>query len=120
MFKLGEVSWSSLVSFFYLIAGIALLTTLVQSSSPPVHVGLLGAVSLIASYGLSRRKRWGLFLAVLVALPGVSFGCVTIYAVYRMFEPGLTEILILSAIVLYVAFSAFSSLYAIRRRDEFS
>ena len=120
MIRLRKVSGSSFVSFFYLIAGIALLAPLVQSSSPPLHVGLLGALSLIASYGLNRMKRWGFFLTVLIALPGMSFGCVTIYAVYRLFVVGLTEILILSAMILYVAVLAFTTLYVIRKRDEFS
>lgn len=120
MVRLGKVSGSSFVSFFYLIVGIALLATLVQSSSPPVHAGLLGALSLVASYGLNRMKRWGLLLTVLIALPGISLGCVTIYAVYNLFGLGLMEILVLSAIILYVAVLAFTTLYVIRKRDEFT
>jgi hypothetical protein len=119
MVKLGRISGSSFLSIFHLIAGIALMVMLVQSSSPPIHVGLLGALSLIASFGVNRMKRWGFFLAVLTAIPGMSFGCVTIYAVYRMFEPGATWILLISAMLLYVALSAFSLLYVMRKRDEF-
>ncbi|NIM46298.1 MAG: hypothetical protein GTO54_11880 [Nitrososphaeria archaeon] len=119
MVKLGKISGGSFVSLFYLASGIALLAALVQSSSPPLHVGLLGVLSLIASYGLNRMKRWGFYLAVLTALPGISFGCVTIYAVYRMFEPSLTEVLLLSAMVIYVALSVFSLLYVAGKRDKF-
>ena len=119
MVKLGRISGSSFLSIFYLIAGIALMVMLVQSSPPPFHVGLLGALSLIVSYGVNRMKRWGFFLAVLTSIPGISFGCVTIYAVYRMFAPGATWILIITAMLLYVALSAFSSLYIMRKRDEF-
>ncbi len=120
MARLRKVSGSSFVSFFYLIVGIALLATLVQSSSPPLHVGLLGALSLIASYGLNRMRRWGLFLTVLIAFPGMSLGCATIYAIYSLFGLGLTEILIISAMILYVAVLAFTTLYVIRKRNEFS
>lgn len=120
MVRLGKVSGFSLISFFYLIVGIGLLATMIQSSSLPLHVGLLGALSLLASYGLSKMKRWGLFLTVLIALPGISIGCVTAYAVYSLFELGLMEILILSTMILYVAVLAFTTLYLIRKRDEFS
>lgn len=118
--KLGKISIFSMFSFFYLIAGTVLLAILVQSSSGPVHVGLLGALSLIVSYGLNRMKKWALFLTVLTALPSISFGCVTIYAVYVVFGSGMTEILLLSAMIIYVVLSASSSLYVIRRRDEFT
>jgi uncharacterized membrane protein (DUF2068 family) len=118
--KLGKISGGSFVSLFYLASGIVLLAALVQSSSPPLHVGLLGVLSLIASYGLNRMKRWGLYLAVLTALTGVSFGCVTIYAAYRMFEPSLTEVLLLSAMVTYVALSLLSLLYVTGKRDKFA
>ena len=118
MVKLGRISGSSFLSISYLIAGITLMVMLVQSSSPPFHVGLLGALNLIVSYGVNRMKRWGFFLAVLTAIPGISFGCVTIYAAYRMLEPGATWVLLISAMFLYVALSASSLLYVMRKRNE--
>jgi len=117
--RLGKVSLLSFFSFFYLIAGIILLTLLFQTSYPPVHIGLLGVLSLIDSYGLNKTKRWALFLTILTAPLGISFGSVTIYAIYRVFELGSTEILLLSAMILYVVFAAVSLFYVIGKRDRF-
>jgi len=118
MSRLGKASFLSLFSFFYLIAGIVLLASLFQTSYPPAHVGLIGVLSLIDSYGLNKTKRWALFLTILTALLGISFGSVTIYAIYRMFELGSIEILILSSIILYIAFSAVSLFYVIGKRGR--
>jgi uncharacterized membrane protein (DUF2068 family) len=115
----GKITIFSLFSFFYLIAGIALIAALFGSGSLPVHVSMLGALSLIVSYGLNRMKRWALFLTVLTALVSISFGCVTVYAIYRMFGRGLTEISLLSVMILYVTFSVVSLLYVTAKRDKF-
>jgi uncharacterized membrane protein (DUF2068 family) len=119
MVRLGKVSGSSFFSVFYFITGIVLLVTLVQSTSPPVHVALLGALSLIASYGLNRMKRWAFFLTALIALPNISFGCITIYAIYRILVLGSTETLLLLATNLYVILSALSLIHVIQKRDKF-
>jgi uncharacterized membrane protein (DUF2068 family) len=118
MVRLGKVSASSFFSVFYFITGIIFLVTLVQSVSLPVHMVLLGALSLIASYGLSRMKRWAVFLTALIALPGISFSCVTIFAIYRVFTLGLTEILLILAMNLYAIISALSIFHVTRKRDK--
>lgn len=119
MSRLRKVSPFSFFSFFYFAAGIGLVIALFQSSSVPVHVGLLGVLSLVVSYGLNRMKRWALFLTVLTALLGVPFGSVTIYAIYRVFGLGLSEIPLLSMMILHLALSVTSLFYVIARRDRF-
>jgi len=117
--KLRKVSPFSFFSFFYFVAGIALVAALFQSSSVPVHIGLLGVLSLVVSYGLTRMKRWALFLTVLTALLGVSFGSVTVYAIHRVFGLGLSEIPLLLIMILYLALSVISLSYVIAKRDRF-
>jgi len=116
---LGKVTVHSFFSFFYLAAGVTLVIVLFQSSSVPVHVGLLGVLSLIVSYGLNRMKRWAIFLTVLTALLGMGFGSVTVYAIHRMFGLSLSEAPLLSIMILYLALSAISLFYVIAKRSEF-
>jgi len=117
--KLEKIDGFSFFSFFYLITGIVLSIIMVQSESVPIHVGFLGALSLIASYGLNRMKKWALFLTVFISLSGITFGCVTVYAVYQMFNLGLMETVFIAMVVLYVALLAASSFYVARKKDKF-
>jgi len=120
MVKLEKIKVSSFFSFFYLITGIALLITLVQSNFA-LHVGLLGALSLISSYGLNEMKRWAILITTLTSLSGIAFGCVTIYVIYQrlLFNLGWPELVLFPAMILYVALLAVSFFYVTLKREKF-
>lgn len=109
----------SIFSILYLIIGVALLTMLIQSDFTLFHVGLLGALNLIAFYGLNRKDKWAIYLAVWLSLTGVVFGYTIIYAIFQLPNLGLTETVLLLAMALYVTFSVVSFLYIIIRKDKF-
>jgi len=98
---------------------MALLIILIQSNFTLFHVGLLGTLSLIASYGLNQKERWALFLTILVSLLGIIFGCVTTYVIYRLFILGWIETIVLLATVSYVILLVASLFYVIWKRDKF-
>ena len=119
MVNLGKIKGFQVFSIFYLVTGISLLAMLLQTSSVLVHVGLLGALSLIVSYGLIAMKKWAFFLTAFISLLGISFGCVTVYAIYKILSPGWIETVSLLAMILYVMISVISLLYTIHKKDEF-
>ena len=109
----------SIFSVLYLIIGLGLLIVLIQSNFTPFHVGLLGVLNLIAFYGLNRKERWAIYLAVWLSLTGSVFGYTIIYATFQSSNLGLMETVLLMAMTLYVAFSVVSFFYVIIRRDRF-
>lgn len=106
-------------SVLYLIIGVALLIVLIQSDFTLFYVGFLGAINLIASYGLKRKERWAIYLAVWLSLTGITFGCTIIYTTFQLPNLGLTETVLLLTMALYVAFSVVSFFYGIIRKDKF-
>ena len=112
MVDLKNVSGLFFFSVFYLVSGIALLVPVILSGSTPLHVVSLGVLSLAAAYGLYKKKSWGTYLAILVSLPGIAFGCFTILAFYQTAGLGLVGVVLISATILYVTLLAVSLLYA--------
>jgi ABC-type glycerol-3-phosphate transport system permease component len=76
-------------------------------------------LSIVASYGLSTMRKWSIFLTTVVSLSGIAFGCTTAYAIYRMFNLGLTEIALLTAMLSYVALLIVSILWMALNKDKF-
>ena len=109
----------SILSVLYLIVGVGLLVMLIQSDFTLFHIGLLGALNLIAFYGLIREERWTIYLTVCLSLTGTIFGYTIIYAILQLPYRGLMETVLLLTMALYVVFSVISFFYIIIRRDRF-
>lgn len=92
---------------------------LIQSSFTLIHVGILGALSLIASYGLNKMKRWSIFLISVLFFPSVTFGATTIYATIKFFNPDLTTIIFQSLMIVYLILLTASFFYVVTKRKEF-
>jgi uncharacterized membrane protein (DUF2068 family) len=63
---------------FYAVAGIICLAVLPLTSFPP-HLGIIGILSLLTTYGLFRKRAWTIWFVVVVFLIATTFSVVTLY-----------------------------------------
>src|SRR4030042_5100902 len=63
---------------FYGVVGVLFLVLLPIANYPP-HIGLTGVVSLIAAYGLFRKRWWALRLVVALFLVAATISLYTLY-----------------------------------------
>ena len=104
---------------FYFVTGIIMLVVLALSGGTLIHIGLLGVLSIIASYGLSKMKRWALHLLVILFFSGLTFGITTIYSSLRLFDLSLNTLSLQAATVLYLVLLVITLLDALLRREKF-
>lgn len=65
-------------SVFYAIAGIACLAVLPMANFAP-HVGIIGISSLIAAYGLIKKRVWTIWLITVLFFIATTFSAYTLY-----------------------------------------
>jgi len=79
--KLRIESWGMFAtSAFYAIVGIAFLALLPLSGFPP-HVGILGILSLIAAYGMFRKRAWSFWFIIILFFTSTTYSSYVIYSV---------------------------------------
>jgi hypothetical protein len=79
--RLRIESWGMFAtSFFYAIVGIAFLALLPLSGFPP-HIGILGILSLIAAYGMFRKRAWSIWFVIILFFAGTTFSAYVIFSV---------------------------------------
>jgi hypothetical protein len=79
--RLRIESWGMFAtSAFYAIVGIVFLALLPMSGFPP-HVGILGILSLIAAYGMFRKRAWSFWFVVILFFASTTFSSYVIYSV---------------------------------------
>ncbi len=120
MAKSKSVMDFSPVSLFYFASGVALLIVMVLPGSLLLHVGALAVLSLVASYGLGAMKRWAIVPAAVVSLSGTAFGCTTVFVVSQMYLMGWADILLLLAMIAYVALLVISISWIVLNKEKFS
>ena len=118
MIYFKKVSGFQIFSIFYLISGIILLIELALSNPAILHLGVLGILSLIVSYGLFKMKKWVLYATVMVSLLEMVFGIFTIHAFLNVYFHNLIELVVLLGASAYVILLFFSLLYVILRREK--
>ncbi|MFQ6094581.1 MAG: hypothetical protein ACE5NN_00415 [Candidatus Bathyarchaeia archaeon] len=106
-------------SGFYFVTGVAMVVLMVWFGGDLPHLGFLGALSMIASYGLSKMKRWVLFVLVILLFTGVTFSLVTIYAFLQWFGQELTILSMQALIAIYMVMLVISFLDALSKRKKF-
>jgi len=104
---------------FYFVTGIVMLIVLALSGGTPIHTGLLGVLSIIVSYGLSKMKRWALHLLVILFFSGLTFGITTIYSSLRLFDLNLNIFFLQAAMVLYSVLLVITLLETLLKREKF-
>ena len=95
-----KIPFFSIFSIIYLVIGVTLLIVLIQSDFTLFHVGLLGALNLIAFYGLNRKEKWAIYLTIWLSFIGIVFGYTVFYASLQMPNLGLVETVLLLAMAL--------------------
>jgi len=106
-------------SGFYFVTGVVMFLLLVWSGGDVPHLGLLGALSIVASYGLNRMKRWVLYVLTMLLSMGVTFGVVMVYTFMQWFGQDLTVASIQAVIVVYMIMLIVSFLDALMNRKRF-
>ena len=108
--KLKTQNLASLASIaFYGIAGIIFLILLPLSGFPP-HVGLTGITSLIAAYGLLKKRFWAIWLVAALFFVATTFALVTLYYVLA------TDALASAGMIAYAVLTWVFTAYAINKR----
>ena len=114
-----KLTGNLILSSFHFITGIIMFILLIWSGGDLPHLGLLGALSIIASYGLNKMKRWVLYVLIVLLFMGVTFSLVMVYAFMQWFGQDLTIIFIQTIIVVYMVMLIISSLDAFSKREKF-
>jgi hypothetical protein len=65
---------------FYAIVGIVCFAVLPMADFPP-HIGIIGIFSLIAAYGLFKKRVWAIWLVAMLFFIATTFSAVTLYYV---------------------------------------
>jgi len=80
--RLRIESWGIFAtSAFYAIVGITFLALLPMSGFPP-HIGILGILSLIAAYGMFRKRAWSFWFIVILFFASTTFAAYVIFSVF--------------------------------------
>ena len=108
--RLRVESWGIFAtSAFYAIVGIAFLALLPMSGFPP-HVGILGILSLIAAYGMFRKRAWSFWFII------VLFFASTTFAFYVIFSVLTREYLLSVGMIFYLILTWVFTAYAANKR----
>ncbi|MGF3522209.1 MAG: hypothetical protein ACQXXJ_03830 [Candidatus Bathyarchaeia archaeon] len=94
---------------FYGLAGLILLIMLPLSNYPP-HIGLLGVTSLIAAYGLIKKRFWASWLVA------VLFFVVTASVVYTLYYIIGVDVLATVAMGAYLVLTWIFTAYTLSKR----
>lgn len=100
-------------SAFYIIAGIILLTILPLADFP-LHIGIIGILSLITAYGLIRKRFWTIWLAIILFFTATTFSAYTIFSSISSFGKNL--IYDMSMIAYLILTWIFTAYIAIKRK----
>jgi hypothetical protein len=93
---------------FYLVAGVVLLVVLPFVYFPP-HIGLTGVMSMVAAYGLFRKKAWAPWITVALFLVSITMLAFTLF--YSMFVNWLASV----GLVVYLALNFYFMYYTLSR-----
>ena len=96
---------------FYGTAGIIFLVLLALSGFPP-HIGLMGITSLIAAYGLLKKRTWAIWLVVALFFVATTFALYTLYFVFA------TDALATAGMLAYAILTWIFTVYAIAKRER--
>ncbi|MGD6807884.1 MAG: hypothetical protein ACQCN4_13115 [Candidatus Bathyarchaeia archaeon] len=106
-FKMSPVKLAA--TAFFGVAGILLLALLPLTGFAP-HLGFLGIMSLITEYSLFTKRAWGIWLVYFMLIVNTVFGLYTLFAV------GLSNILVMLAMLTYAVLTWASTAILILKR----
>lgn len=85
-------------SAFYTLVGVAFIALLPLNGFPP-HVGILGILSLIAAYGMFKKRAWSFWFVIVLFFASTTYSFYVIYSVFTsnyLFGVGMVFYLILT------------------------
>lgn len=101
-----------LASIFYAVVGVVCFVVLATIDYELVHIGLIGIISLATAYGLFMRRRWALWSVF------VLFFTNTVFALSMLYYTMGGNILIDTAIILYLVLTWVATIYLAARRRK--
>jgi hypothetical protein len=113
-------SMPNALSMLCFVSGVILIASMSLAGGALLHLGFIGALNIAVSYGLTKKKRWTLHIAIFTSLLGLIFGSITLTALIALFSPDIEEILILIVIAAYMALSTTLLVYVMYKRKMFS
>ena len=109
-----------LFSIFYVAVGIIEVGYFaIESSAAPLHIPVLGILSLITAYTVFTMKKWALPLVVGLFFVGITFGATTLSNSLALQTSGGAMLLHL-ALIAYMIILLIASVYIVARRENFS
>ncbi len=110
----------NILSVLYFVSGAMLIASMSLAGGLPLHLGLVGALNILVSYSLTKKKKMSLYIAIFTSLLNFTFGFITLTALMVLFSPNMEEILTLMGITAHMALSAILLVHVIRGRKTFS
>lgn len=112
---------SLLLPIFYTVAGVGNTYMLVLDRCTFMPAAAFAVLSFIAAYGLFIKKRWAVWIVMMLFFPAAMFGVATLYFSVRLytFYPSIDVLLIHLAFIFYVVLSFVSFAYVAAKRKTF-
>jgi uncharacterized membrane protein (DUF2068 family) len=116
-----EDRWVFVFCVFYALSGLAGAGILALSNFRLVTAGILGALSLLTSYGLFRMKKWSVWLVMALFLPEMAFGITTLYfsSLMQSFFPTVEVLLFHLTLIAYLILVFISFFYLMTKKKKF-
>ena len=112
----------ALFSLFYLASGILMILEAILSTFTSFHLGILGASSIVLAFMAMKKRRETTTLLLVMFIPMVVFGAVTLYVSLLDYLIGGYRATLLAIVLaaVYLTAVAASLVYAIRDRKIFT
>ena len=109
-----------LFSIFYIAVGIAEVCYFaIENFAAPLHIPVLGILSLITAYSLLKMKRWSVPLVIGLFVTGITFGVTTLSNSIALQTFG-GAMLFHIALIAYMVILLIVSIYTVARRENFN
>ena len=107
-------------SIFYIAVGIAEVGYFaIENFTAPMHIPVLGILSLITAYSLLKMKRWSVPLVIGLFVTGITFGATTLSNSIALQTFG-GAMLFHIALIAYMVILLIVSIYTVAKRENFN
>jgi hypothetical protein len=109
-----------LIAIFYIAVGIAEIGYFaIESFAAPLHIPVLGILSIITAYSLFTMKKWALPLVIGLFFVGITFGAATLSNSVALQTFG-GAVLFHIALIAYMILLLIASIYVVAQRENFN
>jgi len=93
-------------SVFYAIVGVVFLVYMFMANFPP-HLAIIGLFSLVAAYGLLKKRPWAIWFVIILFFTGTTFSAFMIYDVLT--RNYILGIIMIAYLILTWVFTAYTA-----------